>query len=191
MRYSELTEALTKPYNFDDYNSHVTFGKPATGTSRMSGKSGMTATFFTSDGTKYKIHAYKLGMTKAQRDKMKDDSERMDSDEFWIPDFGDYGGIWEVHFNLMRVEWDKSERPDNRITGTGDAFRVFATVMEFLKRLQADKDPDIVSIKSKADEENRSNLYHKMAKRFAPQMGYQVTSMKTVGDKDRLELKKI
>jgi hypothetical protein len=181
-----ITEALTTPYNFDDYNMDVTFGSKG----KHGGKKGSTATFYTSEGNKYKITAIKLGLTKAQRDRIKHDDEKYKDDEFYIPDFGDYGGIWEVHFNLHRVEWDKSEYYDNRITGTGDALRVFATVMQFLERLKNDKDPDIVSIKSKAEEGSRTSLYMRMAKRFAPQMGYEVIGMKQAGDKQRIELRK-
>lgn len=186
MRHYELTESLTTPYNFDTFHSNVTFG----GKSKLSGKEGMTATFFTKDGNEYKIHAYKLGMTKAQRDRMKDDMERGADDEFWIPEFGDFGGIWEVHFSMVAGIEGTAKKYTNKITGSGDALRVFATIMQFLKKLRAEKDPDIVSIKSKAEEGNRTNLYTRMAKRFAPQMGYQIHNVKTIGDKIRLELRK-
>ena len=186
MKIQQITESLTEPYTLDTFHSDVTFG----GKSKFGGKSGATATFYTSEGNKYKIHAYKLGVTKAERDATKADMEREKEDEFWIPDFFDStGGIWEVHFSMVDKVEDGKEKYTNAITGTGDAFRVFATIMKFLKALKDQKDPSIVSIKSKTEEGNRTSLYTRMAKRYAPQMGYQVRGVKTIGDKVRIELR--
>ena len=185
-----ITEALTNPYNFDTFNTDVSMiRKNAVG--RRKDRKAMTATFYTSEGDKYKIWAYKIGMTKKERDQIKDYEKSAAHDEFApFHFFEDTGGIWEVHFSLIRVEWDKSEYADNRITGTGDAFRVFATVFKFIEKFAQTKEPTIISIKSKIEEAHRGDLYKKMATRYAGQIGYQVTSERKVGDKYRLELRK-
>ena len=185
MRAHELTESLSSPYRFDTFHSDVQFGNKSGRKSK-----GMTAEFYTTDAEKYKIWAFKLGQTKAQRDKQKAEQEYWD-DDFFIPDFGEFGGIWEVHFSKVdEVDIEANKiRYTNKITGSGDALRVFSTVMRFMEELKRYKEPHIVSIKSMLDEPSRSSLYERLAKRFAPQMGYTLVGSKTVGKKFRLELR--
>lgn len=188
MRYYELTEALTTPYQFDTFNDDVTqIRKNAMG--QRKDRAAANATFYTSEGRKYKIVAYRIGYTKADRERIEKANQSTDD---LIPFNFEYenGGIWEVHFSLISMDDEGKEVGRNERTGTGDALRVFATVFKFIEKFAEIKNPSIISVKSKLEDEQRSKLYKKMAQRYAGQIGYSVYSERHVGDKYRLELRK-
>jgi len=205
MRADEfLNESLTTPYSYD-FDNHVEWGD------KVGGKTvkGMTARFATDDYQKYKVIAQKIGMTKAERDvrterlkKQAAERERYQAAKAANPDepqrkkrmvirpqaYGvKPGGIWEIHF------WNASSDDDTAsdILGTGDAFRVFATVFAVISEMIERGKPEIVSIKSKANEPSRTKLYRRLAQKFAPQLGYRITSEKQTGDTMRIELRKV
>lgn len=209
MRAEEfITESLSTPYQFQ-YNGTVEWGD------KISGKyiKGITASFKTEDGQDYKVIGQRIGDTKAERDiklarraKQKAEKERYDAaraanpDEpqrkkrFTIrpPSLGAHkGGMWEIHF----YNENYPDMQGSLVTGDGDAFRVFATVIEIVKRMLADAKPEIVSIKSKADEPSRTKLYNRLIDRLAPELGYNVDSHRTVtvaGEQlNRIGLKRI
>lgn len=173
-----ITESITAPYKLI-YNGTVTFQIKNTNRRRRTGASGK---FTTDEGIEYFVFAYRLGDTKAERHaKQSDDSYN------FVTRVG-LGGIWEIHFAA------KDQAAGNwksRATGTGDAFRVFATVVEFCKRLINDREPTVLSIKSTVEEPRRASLYDRLAGRFASSLGYRVVKSTTVGNRVRMELRRI
>ena len=209
MRSEEfIDESINTPYNYD-FDRHVEWG------SKVGGKTvkGMSARFMTADDQKYKVIAQKIGFTKVERDvtaelrkKQAAERERYQAARAANPDkphrkkrlmirpsaYGvPPGGIWEIHFHKDDDQADDDVEAHSGITGTGDAFRVFATVFEIIKDIIKYGKPEILSIKSKADEPSRTKLYKRLAKKFAPSLGYHITSEKLVGDTLRLELRKV
>lgn len=196
-----LTESLSTPYRFT-FMSRNTEHTTETNPDR---KSGMMAEFRTDNGIYYEVTAQRMGYTKEeqmQRKKDKEERQRlMQADK----DAGkrkrlrfrrlDQGGMWQVHFHQIK----KGKTPDtadiddyvNDITGTGDAFRVFATILEFVKELVDEKKPQILSIKSKTEEQSRSELYGKLAKRYAGTVGFKVKKTVTSNKVTRIELVKL
>lgn len=60
-------------------------------------------------------------------------------------------------------------------TGTGDAWRIYATVLEAARDFINEENPEMVvfsSEKEGGDSDSRTRLYDRMIKRFANQMGY-------------------
>jgi len=205
MRADEfLNESLTTPYNYD-FDRHVEWGD------KVGGKTvkGMTAKFMTDEHEKYKVIAQKIGMTKAERDvrteRLKlqaiereryqaaraanpDEPQRKKRMHIRPPAYGvPPGGIWEIHF----YSESQSDEQSGAILGTGDAFRVFSTVFAVISDIIEKGKPEIVSIKSKANEPSRTKLYRRLAKKFAPTMGYQIVGEQQAGDILRIELRKI
>jgi len=195
-----INEAFTNPYPLKNLNRNVTFDISDTrkGT-------GAQAEWTTVDGVKYQAHAYRVGMTKAQRDKKKairrarqDKIDKGFKPVRRIPRLGGIsvskGGMWEVHFESVKTyntALIKGEERSSDITGTGDAFRVFATMFEFIKYIVVAAQPDIISIKSKTIEASRVDLYNALAKRYAGQIGYKVVKTITGQHLTRIELRKI
>ena len=190
MKIQELTEALTTPYNFDTFHSDVTqLRKYKSGKKRPEQKL-VTATFFTSEGNKYKVIAKRVGYTKADRERIaKANAEADDLTPFHFE--YESGGIWEVHFALIDTDEEGKEIGRNDRAGTGDALRVFATVFKFIDKLNDHKYPSILSLKAKVDDPQRGRLYKKMAQRYASQIGLKVTGDKAAGDKYRIELRRV
>lgn len=82
---------------------------------------------------------------------------------------------WEVAFTAnvnKRIKQDK--------TGTGDSIRVFATVMDIVKSFVKTTYVKMVSFKaSKLEGTGRSKLYTALVNRYAPQLGFDVVSIKS------------
>lgn len=188
-----ITEALNTPYQFKSMGRNVTF-------TMDSGRKheGWSGSFVTDDGNRYEVFAYQIGFTKAEREvKKKEAAEREARREKARAEGrkflnlrrhisrGLHGGIWEVHFALQ-----KEEKDEFGITGTGDAFRVFATVLEFTKELAEMVEPEYVALIAKTGEGHRAKLYETLAKRNASKLGYEY--VKTVKGKEhtRIEVKK-
>jgi hypothetical protein len=64
------------------------------------------------------------------------------------------------------------------VTGEGDAYRIFATVMEAIKQFVQAEEPDKIRFSATKDTESgdrnlsRSNLYNTMVRRYASALGY-------------------
>jgi hypothetical protein len=67
--------------------------------------------------------------------------------------------VWTTDFSLKN-DWGSSWG----ISGTGDAFRVFATVIDIMKDFLKDENPDAVTFS--ASEKSRKELYRAMIKRL-------------------------
>ncbi len=87
-------------------------------------------------------------------------------------DYGAYGDEeWAVEF------WRNNSQ---EVTGEGDAYRIFATVMEAIKEFIATEDPERIRFSATKDVEpgqnsqSRSKLYTTMVKRYASSLGYEV-----------------
>ena len=187
-----LTEALDSPYTFKSIGRNVGF-------TMTNGRKyqGWSASFVTDDGNRYEVFGYQLGFTKAERETQAKDKELRDARRAQAEKEGRRllkrprnrgglkGGIWEVHFALQDGDEDKFG-----ITGTGDAFRVFATVFEFVKQLAEQAEPEYVAIIAKTGEGQRAKLYETLVKRKASKLGYEY--VKTVKGKEstRIEVKK-
>jgi len=195
-----INEAFTNPYPLKNLNSNVVFD-----ISNTRQGSGAQAEWTTVNGVKYQAHAFKIGLTKAQRDKRKAvrkaKQEKIDQGirpKRTIPRLGGVarskGGIWEVHFESIKIyntALIKGEERSSEITGTGDAFRVFATMFEFIKYIVKQANPDILSIKSKSVEPSRVKLYDTHTRRYASTLGYEVVKSVTGSDLTRIELRKV
>lgn len=66
------------------------------------------------------------------------------------------------------------------VTGEGDAYKIFATVLEAIKEFISKKDPEFIRFSATKDVEpgqnaqSRSKLYTTMVKRYANSLGYSV-----------------
>lgn len=170
-------------------------------------KDGASAKFTTDAGEQYDISAVMNARSQKQKDASREWRDKMDKSNkpfIRIPSSRRKGGIWEIAFT--RVEQDVEDidddgtrtvhaRPvgaehsgDDSVSGTGDAFRVFATVMEFIEWLVRNKQPEYISIKSK-DVESRKSLYARMTRKYAARLGYEVTKIVATPDGQRINLK--
>jgi len=185
MKASEfITEAVTNPYPYD-YNNYVQYK-----TDRKRKQKGITGRFTTATGAKYLVKGIHNGQTKAERDEdaayiaaIKKRRAAGEPDEINLAGAQDerYGGIWEIHFD--KIEQDEELDPfgnelqyKSELTKSGDEFRVFATVLEIIKRTIGEFKPEYISIKSANAEGKRASLYKRLADRFAGQVGYALTS---------------
>ena len=197
MDEARLVEFLDHPYEMNYYGDVVWPNKNAK-TSRKKELRGASASFKTDGGNTYKLLAYRIGDTKAERDvksayraemerKMADDPSTM-----WFPTIGTpEHGIWEVHFSQTYTDWQGTVYNKNHVTGAGDAFRVFATVCTFIRQVIEKYQPTILSIKSAVEEGNRAKLYLKMVDRFASGEGYKVHKVVDTTKGQRIELRRV
>jgi len=190
MKASEfITEALTSPYKVNFHNS-VTWPATEGGRDRV----GVDAEFRTDAGINYSIIGYRIGQTKPERDKRKADAEakrkRAEAGErvLMIPANPRYGGIWEIHFS-QESEDRNYEKSKSGLTGTGDEFRIFATVFHVIERIASVYKPKIISIKA-AHESTRVKLYERMAKKYASKIGYTYVKTTMQSDGARIELRR-
>ena len=189
-----LTEVFSKPYPFK-----ITKEREVYEYGKMRDVVGFEAEFKTENGLLYRIYAVMIGTTKAQRDKKAEALKQKEIMLSWgkKPKLDKnkknfHGGIWEVHFDYIkkskRVPGDEENISD--ISGTGDSFRVFATILSFIKDFSKKVEPDFISIKSKNAEANRTELYKNLAKRYAKTIGYDVIKSVKGAEITRLELKR-
>ncbi len=108
-------------------------------------------------------------------------SQPMSEDEhdwrcyFWIDDrrfifsaFG-YSDNWEVAFKDDQADTYSS---GFKITGKGDAYRIFSAVLECLRRLDGDVNPSIITFSADSTEPSRVRLYRTMIRRLAAPLGF-------------------
>jgi hypothetical protein len=181
---SVVREAFTDPYQLSSVMDTSSGG--------IGNLIGITSTFTDDSGGEYRLDAQRTGKTKAMKDKWKASAGMKG---IRIP--SRMGGIWELSLGKARPSDVGAGIRDNEFddysdaaTGQGDAFRVFATVIEFLKRLKKKHSPEFISLKSK-DTASRAGLYQKMAQRYAPQFGYEVVKSIQNGNFQRINLKRI
>ena len=103
-------------------------------------------------------------------------------------DYGAYGDEeWAVEF------WRNNSQ---EVTGEGDAYRIFATVMEAIKEFISTEDPERIRFSATKDVEDgqnaqsRSKLYTTMVRRYASALGYQA-DISDHGNSTVYELSKI
>lgn len=82
--------------------------------------------------------------------------------------FTDHGGIWDMEFHRGGSQ---------DITGEGDAFRIFATMISAVKQFVKMERPRTVSFTATKEPEqgnsqSRAKLYDRMVDKFAASMGY-------------------
>lgn len=193
-----LTEALDTPYHFDFFSRNTEFGD----TKLDRGKHGYSAEFKTESGIKYEVIGMRIGWTKEERERNaeleRERKARMEADAL----AGKRkrirmrkpltGGIWEIHFNALSPEGKESNPDDWRddITGTGNAFRVFATIMKFIQEIVDDKQPEHIALIAKTNDGNRAKLYETLVKRYAGKMGYAYVKTVKGNKKTRIEVKR-
>jgi hypothetical protein len=105
---------------------------------------------------------------------------------------------WTVNFNDVEVvirrtfgdTWDVAFSRNNRkeVTGEGDQFKIFATVIDILGVFVKQRKPSIVTFSAEKDDGgntgSRSKLYSAMVKRFAAQYGYTTNETSSSYDED-------
>ena len=84
--------------------------------------------------------------------------------------FAVYNGVIMISFSRSRPSILNPEDTDQRITGQGDQYRIFATVMEIISKYAAKYTPDYFIFQAR--ESSRQSLYAKMIIRYAHNMGY-------------------
>jgi hypothetical protein len=70
---------------------------------------------------------------------------------------------WDVEFGRSE---DSREAPKANITGTGDQYAVFATVIDIIREFMVQVDPDKITFYAENREPSRVKLYDKMVKMF-------------------------
>ena len=83
----------------------------------------------------------------------------------------------EVNIENWQKYWkiEFSRNDQYRVTGSGDAIRIFATVMAMIDEFMDIQSPDVIKFladKSKDNKMSRAKLYSRMIKRFAAVNGY-------------------
>jgi hypothetical protein len=107
-------------------------------------------------------------------------------------EYADISGDLDVHFSPVDPRSDEDWEVDfyrggsTALTGGGDAGRVFASVMDAMRRFIREYSPLSITFtasKSELDGQtlslrsgSRVRLYNSMIRRFAPQLGYEVDS---------------
>jgi hypothetical protein len=86
------------------------------------------------------------------------------------------GKSWAVNFSIL----DVSRSKEYKLSGTGSAFRIFATVMSILKEFITIKQPDRFHFAANKKENSRVKLYQRFAKNMTNM--YHVTTLKAGGD---------
>ena len=99
--------------------------------------------------------------------------------------FTNYGGIWDMEFHRGGSQG---------VTGEGDAYRIFATMLSAVKQFIQTEKPRIVSFQATKDvdpndanPESRAKLYNRMVDKFANALGYNA-SVDDYGDTVEYEL---
>lgn len=90
------------------------------------------------------------------------------------------GTYLEIEFNQESPafnDWEVSFHRDDtmNLTGQGDAYRIFATVLFAIRKFVIDQNPDEISFsafKNKDETGSRQSLYTALAKRYATNLGY-------------------
>jgi hypothetical protein len=90
------------------------------------------------------------------------------------------GTYLEIEFNQESPafnDWEVSFHRDDtmNLTGQGDAYRIFATVLFAIRKFVIDQNPDEISFsafKNKDETGSRQSLYTALAKRYATSLGY-------------------
>jgi len=93
-----------------------------------------------------------------------------------VPD----GTDLKIEFDQSEHGWHVSFRRGGTMekTGQGDAQRIFATVLEAIKRFIKEYDPDEISFSSLKRQDSsgsRQSLYNALAKKYAAGLGYTLT----------------
>jgi hypothetical protein len=105
-------------------------------------------------------------------------------------EYADISGDLDVHFSPVDPRSDEDWEVDfyrggsTALTGGGDAGRVFASVMDAMRRFIKEYSPQSITFtasKSELDGQtlslrsgSRVRLYNSMIRRFAPQLGYEL-----------------
>lgn len=99
---------------------------------------------------------------------------RTTSNDYVDVDIENFKEKWSIEF---------SRNDNHKVTGGGDAMRIFSTVISMIDEFISIQSPMVVKFsadKSKSGSDSRSKLYSRMIKRFASTVGY--TSQETVED---------
>lgn len=106
--------------------------------------------------------------------------------------------VWFTPYNDEKTKWTLEFERKGRIdvTGEGDAFRIFATVLKITKDFIKKYDPEEITFSSvKVDEygntvnSGRDKLYKRLVKRFASSAGFKY-DIQNLGDEIYFTLEK-
>jgi hypothetical protein len=85
-------------------------------------------------------------------------------------------GSWLITFDRE----DKKGNLNSRLTGQGDAYRIYATVLSALRDFVKSKNPEKVSFTADKNFTNsRERLYDRLVKKFAQSFGYELDNKKS------------
>lgn len=94
-----------------------------------------------------------------------------------------FRSYWMLGFARSEKEMDAPPDEDSEedwsqwhdgTTGQGLQQRVFATVLEFIRELIQEHQPDEIRFQAETESSRRVSLYHRMAQRYAGSLGYNV-----------------
>ena len=99
------------------------------------------------------------------------------------------GGYIDINFvpvkdQMIDIEFSRNDSYD--VTGGGDASRVFATVIEAIRRYLSDYRPKYIIFSGK--EQSRYSLYKRLVNRFAEQFGYKEYDLSRLKPETRRKL---
>ena len=92
---------------------------------------------------------------------------KLDSDEFITVDFEWWGGPEMFIVSFRR-------NGETKLTGEGDALRIFATVIKIIKTVVDDEEPPFIGFSSTKEEQSRVSLYYRLARKFAAESDYRL-----------------
>ena len=77
---------------------------------------------------------------------------------------------WSWDGNIIKVDFDRGKGYD--LTGKGDEFRVFATVVDSISKYTQQHKPPVFVFLPKNDSATRATLYKRMVNKISPSLGY-------------------
>jgi Putative amidoligase enzyme len=80
-------------------------------------------------------------------------------------------------YAITFMSFDEDDRPQYDVTGSGDAFRIFATVTEILQQFVHEYNPSMITFSAKKP--SRIKLYDRLAKVLLPKLGFE--QQQTIG----------
>lgn len=119
---------------------------------------------------------YPIRITEKNETQWEGRFKTQDGESYMVDIWKRSNGGAEVVFSLFDDDGYWTERA----TGTGDAYRVFASVVEFMKEYVAEEKPSFLKFSADASEPSRVRLYKTMLGRLLPK-GWTVSETRLTG----------
>lgn len=95
-------------------------------------------------------------------------------------------GVIDGSINILGITFDTNM--DQGVTGGGDQFAIFATVIDIIKDMVKLYDPDYIGFSADRSEQSRVALYNKLVSRFKPENFSKLNSIIQVKPTERKSL---